>query len=271
MWCCKKRQMLSSYKPCTQPTDEYRSHCIGNFANAKLFRLHSRALNLTSSFAAFGIKYSALNQSFAPPYFMKVNGMPYWRMLFANSASEPPASPLHMYMYASDYHIKDNPLPHQLRDVVKRCMLRSNDADLAKKLRNLANEHKCRRNQFALPTGAPPAHFDRICGLRSKKTAQGHRSCRRKFGGVDHRAHDGAVAAHHECEPLSIEPTALPLRTLAQSPGIQAPSDRNVALKTEGCVPVRECPPSLHRALRVDGPLTHRHPPLHSNMLPGAS
>jgi hypothetical protein len=84
---------------------------------------------------------------------------------------------------------------------------------------------------------APPAHFDRICGLRSKKTAQGHRSCRRTFGGVDHRAHDGAVAAHHECEPLSIEPTALPLRSLSQFPGIQAPSDRNVALKTEGCVP----------------------------------
>jgi hypothetical protein len=127
----KKRQMLSSYKPCTQPTDEYRSRCVGNFANAKLFRLHSRALNLAYSFAAFGIKYSAVNQSFAPPYFMKVNGMPYWRMLFVNNASEPPASPLHMYMYDSDYHIKDNPLPQQLRDVVKRCMLQSND--LAKK------------------------------------------------------------------------------------------------------------------------------------------
>ena len=47
MWCCKKGQMLSLYKPWTQPTDEYRGHCIGNFANAKLFRLHSRALNLT--------------------------------------------------------------------------------------------------------------------------------------------------------------------------------------------------------------------------------
>ncbi len=47
MWCCKKGQMLSLFKPWTQPTDECRSHCIGNFANAKLFRLHSRALNLT--------------------------------------------------------------------------------------------------------------------------------------------------------------------------------------------------------------------------------
>ena len=139
MWCCKKGQMLSLYKPWTQPTDEYRSHCIGNFPNAKLFRLHSRALNLTFSFAAFGIKYGAVDQSFAPPYFMKVNGMPYWRMLFANNASEPPANPLHMYIYDSDYHIKDNPLPQQLRDVVKRCMLQTND--LAKKLRNLANEH----------------------------------------------------------------------------------------------------------------------------------
>ena len=36
---------------------------------------------------AFGIKYDAVDQSFAPPYFMKVNGMPYWRMLFANNAS----------------------------------------------------------------------------------------------------------------------------------------------------------------------------------------
>jgi hypothetical protein len=65
--------------------------------------------------------------------------MPYWRMLFANNASEPPANPLHMYIYDSDYHIKDDPLPQQLRDVVKRCMLQTND--LAKKLRNLANEH----------------------------------------------------------------------------------------------------------------------------------
>ena len=101
MWCCKKGQMLSLYKPWTQPTDEYRNHCIGNFANAKLFRLHSRALNLTYSFAAFGIKFGAVDQSFAPPYFMKVNGVPYWRMLFANNASEPPANPLHMYMYDS--------------------------------------------------------------------------------------------------------------------------------------------------------------------------
>ncbi len=97
----KKGQMLSLYKPWTQPTDEYRNHCIGNFANAKLFRLHSRALNLTYSFAAFGIKFGAVDQSFAPPYFMKVNGVPYWRMLFANNASEPPANPLHMYMYDS--------------------------------------------------------------------------------------------------------------------------------------------------------------------------
>jgi hypothetical protein len=81
------------------------------------------------SFAAFGIKYGAVDESFAPPYFMKLNGMPYWRMLFkfANNASEPPANPLHMYMYDSDYHIKDNPLPQQLRDVVKRCMLQTND------------------------------------------------------------------------------------------------------------------------------------------------
>jgi hypothetical protein len=98
MWCCKKGQMLSLYKPWTQPTDEYRNHCIGNFPDAKLFRLHSRALNLTFAFGAFGIKYGAVDQSFAPPYFMKVNGMPYWRMLFANNASDPPANPLHMYI-----------------------------------------------------------------------------------------------------------------------------------------------------------------------------
>jgi hypothetical protein len=113
MWCCKKGQMLSLYKPWTQPTDEYRNHCIGNFPDAKLFRLHSRALNLTFSFAAFGIKYGAVDQSFAPPYFMKVNGMPYWRMLFANNASEPPANPLHMYIYDSDYNIKDTLLPQR--------------------------------------------------------------------------------------------------------------------------------------------------------------
>ncbi len=141
VWCCKKGQMLSLYKPWTQPTDEYRNLCIGNFPDAKLFRLHSRALNLTFSFAVFGIKYGAVDQSFAPPYSMKVNGMPYWRMLFANNASEPPASPLHMYIYDSDrdYNIKDTLLPQRLRDVVKRCMLQTND--LAQKLRNLANEH----------------------------------------------------------------------------------------------------------------------------------
>jgi hypothetical protein len=96
-------------------------------------------LNLTFAFAAFGIKYGAVDQSFAPPYFMKVNGMPYWRMLFANNASEPPANPLHMYIYDSDYNIKDTLLPQRLRGVVKRCMLQTND--LAQKLRNLANEH----------------------------------------------------------------------------------------------------------------------------------
>jgi hypothetical protein len=67
-------------------------------------------LNLTFAFAAFGIQYGAVDQSFAPPYFMKVNGMPYWRMLFANNASEPPANPLHMYIYDSDYNIKDTTL-----------------------------------------------------------------------------------------------------------------------------------------------------------------
>ena len=70
---------------------------------------------------------------------MKVNGMPYYRMLFANSASEPPSNPLHMYMYDSDYQLRDNPLPHRLRDNVKRCMLQTND--LAQTLRSLANEH----------------------------------------------------------------------------------------------------------------------------------
>ena len=114
-------QMLSLYKPWTQPTDEYRNHCIGNFPNAKLFRLHSRALNLTFAFGAFGIKYGAVDQSFAPPYFMKVNGMPYWRMLFANNASEPPANPLHMYIYDSDYHIKDNPLPTTVSTTSTSC------------------------------------------------------------------------------------------------------------------------------------------------------
>jgi hypothetical protein len=37
MWCCKKRQILSLYKPWTQPTDEYRNHCIGNFTDARQF------------------------------------------------------------------------------------------------------------------------------------------------------------------------------------------------------------------------------------------
>jgi hypothetical protein len=51
----------------------------------------------------------AVDQSFAPPYFMKVNGMPYYRMLFVNNASEPLANPLHMYHYDSDYQLRDNP------------------------------------------------------------------------------------------------------------------------------------------------------------------
>jgi hypothetical protein len=71
--------------------------------------MHSRSLNLTFSFAAFGVKYGAVDQSFAPPYFMKVNGMPYYRMLFVNNASEPPANPLHMYQYDLDYQLRDNP------------------------------------------------------------------------------------------------------------------------------------------------------------------
>ncbi len=44
-----------------------------------------------------------------------------------------------MYMYDSDYQLRDNPLPQRLRDIVKRCMLQTND--LAQKLRSLANEH----------------------------------------------------------------------------------------------------------------------------------
>jgi hypothetical protein len=48
----------------------------------------ARALNLTFSFAAFGIKYGAVDQSFAPPYFMKVNGMPYWRMLLGQATAQ---------------------------------------------------------------------------------------------------------------------------------------------------------------------------------------
>jgi hypothetical protein len=38
MWCCKKGQMLSLYKPWTQPTDEYREHCIGK--NTQEYRNH---------------------------------------------------------------------------------------------------------------------------------------------------------------------------------------------------------------------------------------
>ena len=67
------------------------------------------------------------------------NSMPHYRMSFANSASEPPANILHMYMYDSNHQLRDNPLPQRLRDIVKRCMLQTND--LAQKLRNLANEH----------------------------------------------------------------------------------------------------------------------------------
>ena len=44
-----------------------------------------------------------------------------------------------MYIYDSDYQIKDNLVPQQLRDIVKRCMLQTNN--LAQILRNLANEH----------------------------------------------------------------------------------------------------------------------------------
>jgi hypothetical protein len=46
-----------------------------------------------------------------------------------NSASEPLAKPLHMYMCDSGYQLlKDSPLPQRLRDIVKRCMLQANDA-----------------------------------------------------------------------------------------------------------------------------------------------
>ena len=52
---------------------------------------------------------------------MKVNGMPDYRMLLVNNASEPPANLLHMYMYDSDYQLKDNPLPPRQR------LLQTND------------------------------------------------------------------------------------------------------------------------------------------------
>jgi hypothetical protein len=139
MWCCKKGKCYRyTSRGHSQPTNTETivletSQMRGNF------RMHSRSLNRTFSFAAFGIKYGAVDQSFAPPYFMRVSGMPYYRMLFANGASEPPANPLHMYMYDSDYQLRDNPLPQRLRGIVKRCMLQTND--LARTLRNLANEH----------------------------------------------------------------------------------------------------------------------------------
>ena len=70
MWCCGGGKMLSMHNPWTQPTDEFRDHCTGDFANAKLFRAESRRLNMTFSFAAYGIKYGEVDKSRQPPYFI---------------------------------------------------------------------------------------------------------------------------------------------------------------------------------------------------------
>ena len=77
--------MLDMHNPWTQPTDDFRNHCIGDFANAKQFRTDSRRLNMMFSFAAYGIKYGEVDKSRKPPYFMKINGMPYYRMLVVGS------------------------------------------------------------------------------------------------------------------------------------------------------------------------------------------
>jgi hypothetical protein len=81
MWCCGGGKMLESYRPWSQPTDDFRNHCTGDFANAKLFRSESRRLNMTFAFAAYGIKYGQVDSSRKPPYFLKINGIPYYRIL----------------------------------------------------------------------------------------------------------------------------------------------------------------------------------------------
>jgi hypothetical protein len=78
MWCCKKGHM--PYAIVIQAVDTANRRIqkwIGSFSDARQFRMHSRrrSLNLACSFAAFGIKYGAVDQLSAPPYFMKVNGI----------------------------------------------------------------------------------------------------------------------------------------------------------------------------------------------------
>jgi hypothetical protein len=140
MWCCGGGKMLSMHNPWTQPTDEFRDHCTGDFANAKLFRAESRRLNMTFSFAAYGIKYGEVDKSRQPPYFIKINGIPYYRILVVGTESDAPSNPLHMYMYDSEYNQPgEKQISGVLRKVVMNCMLQCND--LAQKLRQLPIEH----------------------------------------------------------------------------------------------------------------------------------
>ena len=141
MWCCGGGKMLELYRPWSQPTDDFRNHCTGDFANAKLFRSESRRLNMTFAFAAYGIKYGQVDSSRKPPYFLKINGIPYYRILTVGNETDEPTNPLHMYMYDSQYKQpgEKKPLPDTLRTIVKNCMLQCND--LAQKLRQLPTEH----------------------------------------------------------------------------------------------------------------------------------
>ena len=141
MWCCGGGKMLELYRPWSQPTDDFRNHCTGDFANAKLFRSESRRLNMTFAFAAYGIKYGQVDSSRKPPYFLKINGIPYYRILTVGNETDEPTNPLHMYMYDSQYNQpgEKKPLPDTLRTIVKNCMLQCND--LAQKLRQLPTEH----------------------------------------------------------------------------------------------------------------------------------
>ena len=140
MWCCGGGKMLDMHNPWTQPTDDFRNHCIGDFVNAKEFRTNSRLLNMMFAFAAYGIKYGEVDKSRKPPYFIKINGMPYYRMLVVGNESDAPTNPLHMYMYDSNYNlIGEIQVSPVLRKIVMDCMLQCND--LAQMLRRLPIEH----------------------------------------------------------------------------------------------------------------------------------
>ena len=96
-WCCGQGKYIDLINPWSQPTDAFRSLCIDNTSDAKLFRLHSRALNQENSFASFGVKWGETREG-RYPSFLSIAGVSYYRLLNAGATG-----PLQSYIYDTNY------------------------------------------------------------------------------------------------------------------------------------------------------------------------